>query len=310
MEGGSPCALAGEAAAGPGPQPTAAEAAAPAPDHDMGDAEPGAPAATFDHLAERRGRASTGTLPGLPRLPRRDPKAFDGFDLPRMRGRDAGALARLPAPADPYARRDVASMGPGGIGKARLARACGRECRMRGLKTHHVRANEPGDGFQGAAGRGGARRAVATPARPSRPIVDEVGRCVSDRACADLLFDVIDRHHEREGPNTMTLTSNMAPSSRDEALLCALDRASDKASVFMMRGPSYRGRGLDTHSVEAVPQATKVRGMQPEGVQPLHRLGNRLPAHWPESADRDWRLSPDWMWLNSSDANSPPSSRG
>ena len=143
---------------------------------------------------------------------------------------------------------------------------------MRGLKTHHVRANELRDRLQGAAGRGSAQRAVATPARPSCLIVDEVGRCVFDRACADLLFDVIDRRHEREGPNTMTLTSNMAPSSRDEfltgdeALLCALDRVFDKASVFMMRGPSYRGRGLDTHSVEAVPQATRVRGMQPKGV--------------------------------------------
>ncbi|WP_130811465.1 hypothetical protein [Olsenella sp. Marseille-P4559] len=70
----------------------------------------------------------------------------------------------------------------------------------------------------------------------------------------------------------MILASNMAPSpwdeffTGDEALLCALDRAFDKASVFMMRGPSYRGRGLDAYSVEAVPQATKVRGMQPKGV--------------------------------------------
>lgn len=143
---------------------------------------------------------------------------------------------------------------------------------MRGLKTYHVRANEPGDRFQRAAERGSPQRAVATLARPSCLIVDEVGRCVFDRACTDLLFDVIDRRHEKEGPNTMILTSNMAPSSwdeflaGDEALLCALDRAFDKASVFMMRGPSYRGRGLDTYSVEAVPQATKVRGMQPKGV--------------------------------------------
>jgi dTDP-glucose 4,6-dehydratase len=36
--------------------------------------------------------------------------------------------------------------------------------------------------------------------------------------------------------------------------------------TFMMRGPSYRGRELDTYSVEAVPQATKMRGMQPKGV--------------------------------------------
>ena len=268
----SPHALAGEAAAGPGPRPTAAEVAALASDHDMGDAEPGAPAATLDCLAEKRGRASTGAPPGLPGLPRREPKTFDGLDLSRIRGRDAGALARLPALADLYARRDAASMGPGGMGKAHLAQACGRECRMRGLKTHHVRANEPGDRFQRAAGRGGAQRAVATPARPSRLTVDEVGRCVFDRACTDLLFDVIDRRHEREGPNTMTLTSSMAPSSwdelltGDEALPCALDRAFDKASALVTRGPSYRDRGLGTHSVEAVPQATKAGGMQPKGV--------------------------------------------
>lgn len=32
------------------------------------------------------------------------------------------------------------------------------------------------------------------------------------------------------------------------------------------RPPSYRGCGFDTYSVEAVPQATKVRGTQPKGV--------------------------------------------
>lgn len=36
-------------------------------------------------------------------------------------------------------------------------------------------------------------------------------------------------------------------------LLCALDRLFDKASLFVIRGPSYRGRELDTYSVEAAP---------------------------------------------------------
>ena len=83
---------------------------------------------------------------------------------------------------------------------------------------------------------------------------------------------VVDRRYEKEGPNAMVLTSNIAPSGWDEfftgddTLLCALDRLFDKASVFVMRGPSYRGRELDTYSVEAVPQAVKVRGIQPEGM--------------------------------------------
>lgn len=126
------------------------------------------------------------------------------------------------------------------------------------------------DGFDFPGTRCRDAGALAKLVKPSCLIVDEVGRCVFDRACTDLFFDVIDRRYEKEGPNTMIPASNVAPSSwdeflaGDEALLCALDRVFDKASVFMMRGPSYRSRGLDTYSVEAVPQATKVRGMQPK----------------------------------------------
>ena len=70
----------------------------------------------------------------------------------------------------------------------------------------------------------------------------------------------------------MDLTSNIAPIRWDEfymgdnTLFCTLDRLFDKASAFVMRGPSYRGSGLDTYSVEAVPQAVKVKGIQPEGM--------------------------------------------
>ena len=119
---------------------------------------------------------------------------------------------------------------------------------------------------------GNTSRVVSSLVKPSCLIVDEVGRCVYDRPCTDLFFDVVDRRYEKEGPNAMVLTSNIAPSGWDEfftgddTLLCALDRLFDKASVFVMRGPSYRGRELDTYSVEAVPQAVKVRGIQPEGM--------------------------------------------
>jgi hypothetical protein len=104
------------------------------------------------------------------------------------------------------------------------------------------------------------------------PDEDAALRCAFDRACAELLFDVIDRRYEKEGQNTMIPASNVAPSSwgeflaGDDALLCALDRVFGKASVFMMRGLGCRSRRLDTYSVEAVPQATKAGGMQPKGV--------------------------------------------
>lgn len=135
-----------------------------------------------------------------------------------------------------------------------------------------IKATELRDRFQKAVQRGNTSRVVSSLVKPSCLIVDEVGRCVYDRPCTDLFFDVVDRRYEKEGPNAMVLTSNIAPSGWDEfftgddTLLCALDRLFDKASVFVMRGPSYRGRELDTYSVEAVPQAVKVRGIQPEGM--------------------------------------------
>lgn len=55
------------------------------------------------------------------------------------------------------------------------------------------------------------------------------------------------------------------PFTGDEALLCALDKVFDGEAFFMMYGQSYRGRGLDTYSVEAVPQATKVKGGATQG---------------------------------------------
>lgn len=164
---------------------------------------------------------------------------------------------------------------------AKRRQAAPQGCRGRRFRTEPGEAYQMDWGFAAVERPGGERARIACfamvchhcgSAHVDCLIVDEVGRCVYDRPCTDLFFDVVDRRYEKEGPNAMVLTSNIAPSGWDEfftgddTLLCALDRLFDKASVFVMRGPSYRGRGLDTYSVEAVPQAVKVRGIQPEGM--------------------------------------------
>ena len=42
-----------------------------------------------------------------------------------------------------------------------------------------------------------------------------------------------------------------------ETLLCTLDRVFDRASVFIMKGASFRGTKCDTYSVESLPTAVK-----------------------------------------------------
>lgn len=198
--GRSPYELASEAAAALGLALGADELATLASDHDMGEPEMAAVSVTFGYLAEKRRQASIETLLRLSRLPRREPKTFEGFDFSRIQGRDAAALERLPSLADLYARRNVAFVGPGGIGKTHLAQAYGRECCMRGLKAYYVKASELRDRFQRAAERGSTSRVVTALVKPSCLIVDEVGRCTFDKACTDLFFDVVDRRYEKEGP--------------------------------------------------------------------------------------------------------------
>ena len=151
--GASPYELASDAASRLGITGGAEELATLASDLDLGDGEMATVAATFSYLAEKRRLASIETLLRLSRLPRREPKTFEGFDFSRIQGRDAAALGKLPSLADLYAHRNVAFVGPGGIGKTHLAQAYGRECCMRGLKTYYIKATELRDRFQKAVQR-------------------------------------------------------------------------------------------------------------------------------------------------------------
>ena len=198
---------------------------------DMGGDELSALEAVFTYLADKRHDQVISTLLKLSRLPQRAPKTFEGFDFDRIRGRDAAALRKLPALSNLHARKNLAFIGPGGIGKT---------------------------------DSGNTSRAVAALVKPSCLIIDEVGRCTFDKPCTDLFFDIVDRRYEKEGPNTMILTSNTSTNNWDEfftgddTLLCTLDRLFDRASVFVMKGASFRGAELEIFSVESSPTATKM----------------------------------------------------
>ena len=174
------------------------------------------------------------------------------------------ALRKLPALSNLHARKNLAFIGPGGIGKTHLAQAYGRACCLEGFKTYYLKATELRDKLKKAADSGNTSRAVAALVKPSCLIIDEVGRCTFDKPCTDLFFDIVDRRYEKEGPNTMILTSNTSTNNWDEfftgddTLLCTLDRLFDRASVFVMKGASFRGAELEIFSVESSPTATKM----------------------------------------------------
>ena len=87
------------------------------------------------HLSEQKNETIVQTLLKMSRLPLKEPKTFDGFDFSHVHGKQVEALKNLPALTAVYAKKNLAFIGPQGVGKTHLAMAYGRECCMRGMKT-------------------------------------------------------------------------------------------------------------------------------------------------------------------------------
>ena len=66
----------------------------------------------------------------------------------------------------------------------------------------------------------------------------------------------MDRRYNKEGSFNVIFTSNKVPAfwkqnfEEDDSLLCALDRVFDDATVFKFTGKSFRGKKLETISLE------------------------------------------------------------
>ena len=179
----------------------------------------------FEILEERKKEAVVNTCLKLSRLPLTEPKTFSNFDFSYVHSNNLEKLKNLSTLSPLYEHRNLAFIGPPGIGKTHLAMSFGRACCELGNKVYFL-------------------------------IIDEMGRCKFDKENTRIFFDVIDRRASKEGPNCMIFTSNKSPSQwkedfdEDDTLLCALDRIFDNAIVYMMDGKSYRGRKLETVAVK------------------------------------------------------------
>ena len=149
--------------------------------NDMGEEELKAIETLFAYLADRHHDQQIETLLRFSRLPQKVPKTFENFDFDRIRGRDAAALRKLPALSNLHARKNIAFIGPGGIGKTHLAQAYGRACCLACYKTYYLKATELRDRLGKAADAGNTSRVVASLVKPSCLIIDEVGRCTFDK---------------------------------------------------------------------------------------------------------------------------------
>ena len=210
----------------------------------------------MEHLRQKKVDTTIHTLLKMSRLPLKDPKTFENFDFSVIKGRDAAKLKTLPSLSAIYAHRNLAFIGPAGTGKTHLAQAFGYECCQRGIKTYFIKMSELRDKFTAARRAGKEASVLDGLVRPSCLIIDEVGHCEFDKENTRLFFDLIDRRYNKEGNFNIVFTSNKHPShwrtnfNEDDALLCALDRIFDDATVFNIKGESFRGKKLETVALQ------------------------------------------------------------
>lgn len=226
-------------------------------DNTLNDGQIQAIAGFLRHMKDLRHSHLVEMLKTMSRIPSREPKTFKNFDYSRIHGKNVDALKNLSSLSTLYAHKNLAFIGPQGVGKTHLAMAYGRLCFENEYKSYFLKATELNQKFTDARHQGRESAVINTLVNPACLIIDEVGRCVFDKANTRMFFDVIDRRYSKDGPNNMIFTSNKSPDkwgeyfSEDSSLLCALDRIFDDAMVFTIRGQSYRGSKCEAVAITA-----------------------------------------------------------
>ena len=211
----------------------------------------------FAALEEKKQQTTIDTLLRLSRLPVKAPKTFDNFDFSRIQGKDAPSVRSLSTLSEIHAGKNIAFIGPPGVGKTHLAEAYGRACCMQGIKAYFLKATELNEKFLYARKYGKEAQLINFLIKPGCLMIDEIGRCAFDRESTSMFFDMIDRRYEKEGSNCMIFTSNKQPNDWNEFFRCdddlkaALDRLFDNAKVITIKVESYRGRKREILAVEA-----------------------------------------------------------
>lgn len=225
--------------------------------NDLNEADMEAVASLLEYLKEKKNTSIVTTLLKMSRLPLKEPKTFENFDFSQLHGKQADSLQNLKALSALYAHKNIAFIGPQGVGKTHLAMAYGRECCQKGMKAYFLKATELNQKLTDARKYGHENTTINSLVKPTCLIIDEVGRCVFDKENTRMFFDIIDRRYNKEGPASMIFTSNKSPDkwgeffSEDSSLLCALDRIFDDAAVYVIKGNSYRGKKCETITLSA-----------------------------------------------------------
>ena len=96
----------------------------------------------LSYLEVKKHRTSVETMLRLGRFPKKAPKTFENYDFTRIHGKDIDSLKNLAGLSEVHVGKNIAFIGPPGVGKTHLAEAYGRACCEEGMKPYFIKASE------------------------------------------------------------------------------------------------------------------------------------------------------------------------
>ena len=177
-------------------------------------------------------------LSGLPHH-----KTLEDFDFAFQPGVDARRLKDLAAMEFVERKANVALLGPPGVGKTHIAVALAVTACRAGHSIYYTTLDDLVRKLRKADSLGTLPKQLASLARPSLLVIDEVGYLPLNRAEANMFFQLVSRRYEK-GSTVITSNKTFAEWGTvlgDEVLATAiLDRFLHHCEVIAINGPSYR----------------------------------------------------------------------
>lgn len=96
----------------------------------------------LNHMKDLRHTHLVEMLKTMSQIPSREPKTFESFDFSRIHGKNMEVLKNLSSLSTLYAHKNLAFIGPQGVGKTHLAMAYGRLCFENEYKSYFLKATE------------------------------------------------------------------------------------------------------------------------------------------------------------------------
>lgn len=172
-------------------------------------------------------------------------KDLEGFDFSAQPSLDKRLMDELVTGRYLSEGRNVILLGPPGVGKTHLAIALGVQVAQAGNRVYFTTAMDLAHQLTKAVDQNRLHRKLNALMQPRLLILDELGYLAFDPVQASLLFQVICNRYQKG--QSIAITSNKAFSEwgqvfADDTVMAsaALDRLLHRATVFNIRGESYR----------------------------------------------------------------------